>query len=331
MSVVGFEAGATESTGGSMTYRRWYDGGSGTLIKQQIASPGSVAIYQDGSTVQYGPEPILPAFPAADSTSATGYPTLPSGYTYSGGGYYMVQLEFSRGSVTGGGYWMDECPDLDLQTTWHDIELPVWRLRAATSPGIVHRYSPQGWHSTADVAATNYMFDSDDFAYPYMTWVSYSGWTSVNDFTGTTYDPGFTVSFGGLAESTWDSAGFGLDFFDYSWPLSLTLRVQPYAEIEHPDGDIYPPPTGGDDLFGLAMDMTPLGGVRQAYNVGFNTTALRLRASDDGPATWSDALLPFTGRSPDVLCLPDGRLWVFEETAGLITGHKSDDDGSTWA
>lgn len=92
---------------------------------------------------------------------------------------------------------------------------------------------------------------------------------------------------------------------------------------------------GGDDplsLYGLSMDLHPFGVRRMVYNVGFNTTALKLRRYYGPTSTGAaDASLPFAGQSPDILCMNDGRHLIAVSDGMNININQVDDEGSVIA
>lgn len=88
-------------------------------------------------------------------------------------------------------------------------------------------------------------------------------------------------------------------------------------------------PGAPQSLYGLAMDRHPFGVLRMVYNVGFDSTDLRLRRFYGlGSADPSDVALPFTGQSPSLLCRDDGRHLIAASDGADILVKLVDDEGT---
>ncbi len=327
MGLVGFQRGTSLHLAGTYSRRLVTDaGGSGT-------STISGTNGQDIGFSWYS-TPQRPDYPAHDSQAATEhYPALADPWYYEGVAREAIVLTLTR-SASGGALWHDESPtgygmpfiylaDFPSGKTtlaeWLDHlpsplpsdAVPLGYPATATGGPTVREPVRPGSPPGADIVTGLYEYAPN-------------GWQTGFAVLG--YD-GIAVHFNYPSGA---SGITGAPNQDKTWTIHWSLDYHHWQEVYSDTDDPYPPEDDEDlSPYGLSMDLTALGGVRQVYNQGFNSETLRLRSRDDDGA-FTDALLPFTGRTPEVLCLSDGRLWVIREAGGQILASRSDDDGGTW-
>ena len=292
--------------------------------------------------------PDFPIFGTGGGTSQ--YPTLPSGYTYTGIAWTVATLTVTRtgqslnwlaipvvsisgtlltqsGEEGGNGYLFYRDPYLS-SVNKYIVSPGTFIDTTAAPPSGTNQFGLGQLFAYPEPSASGVLDNGhgDTLA----TGVQYFG-------TETTTHSGFELAAQGYAA-----------FFEYGWPhvgthfqpgvtasetLHYVITIYHGCHVTGP-GDYTDGGGGGGTttdkhaLFGLSADRNPFDLTRIVFNVGFNTDPIALRRYYDLEGTPSDVTTTLSGASPSLRCLGDNTHLIAYSDGANAQLARVDDNGS---